>query len=147
MSAFKISPNNLKILCVDEACMLKAYQDSGGIWSIGFGHTHGVKKGDTCTREQAIFWLTQDMDNVENWLNNQKFNINQNQFDSLCDFTYNCGIGHFILWGLPVLIKKNPNDPEIGIEIMKHNHDAHGTVQPGLTRRRQRNINLYFKPV
>lgn len=48
------------LLHVFEGCRLEAYQDSGGVWTIGFGHTAGVKQGDTCTPEQAAQWLPED---------------------------------------------------------------------------------------
>lgn len=43
-----------------EGCRLTAYQDVGGIWTIGFGHTAGVKEGDICTAAQAATWLAED---------------------------------------------------------------------------------------
>ena len=39
---------------------LTAFQDSGGVWTIGKGHTKGVTAGMTCTEEQAIKWLSED---------------------------------------------------------------------------------------
>jgi len=39
---------------------LKAFQDGGGVWTIGRGHTLGVKAGDTCTHEQAVAWFASD---------------------------------------------------------------------------------------
>jgi lysozyme len=44
-----------------ENCALKAYPDSGGVPTIGVGHTRGVKLGDTCTFAQAMAWLQEDM--------------------------------------------------------------------------------------
>ena len=41
------------LLGVLEGEALKAYQDSGGVWTIGFGHTAGVTAGMTCTHEEA----------------------------------------------------------------------------------------------
>ena len=40
-----------------EGCRLTAYQDSGGVWTIGYGHTAGVYAGKTCTEAQAEAWL------------------------------------------------------------------------------------------
>jgi len=143
----KLSADNLKILIVDESCRLKAYQDTGGVWTIGFGHTKGVKPGDVIMLPKAYELLSQDMGDVERWINVQGLKLNQNQFDSLCDFIYNCGPGNFIKWGLLNMIRKNPMNKEIGDEIMKHCHDAHGTELPGLVRRRERNVDLYFKSI
>lgn len=40
-----------------EGCKLTAYRDSVGVWTIGYGHIKGVKRGDTCTQAQANEWL------------------------------------------------------------------------------------------
>ena len=53
----------------DEACRLIAYQDGGGVWTLGYGHTAGVKPGDTCTMDQAKTWLYYDVGVAENDLN------------------------------------------------------------------------------
>lgn len=36
-----------------EGCRLHAYQDVAGIWTIGWGETHGVKPGMVWTQAQA----------------------------------------------------------------------------------------------
>lgn len=48
------------LIALSEGLRLIAYQDSGGVWTIGRGHTLGVKKGDTCTVEQATAWFRTD---------------------------------------------------------------------------------------
>jgi lysozyme len=42
-----------------EGRSLVAYQDSGGIWTIGYGHTP-ARLGQTCALAQAEAWLAQD---------------------------------------------------------------------------------------
>jgi lysozyme len=50
-----------KLIQVFEGCKLKAYWDkTGKVWTIGFGHTLGVKQGDVCTPGQAAMWLEED---------------------------------------------------------------------------------------
>lgn len=44
-----------------EGVRLDAYQDSKGVWTIGYGHTQGVKRGDRITKEQAAAFLKEDM--------------------------------------------------------------------------------------
>lgn len=53
----------------DEGLRLVAYQDGGGVWTIGYGHTRGVSLGDTCTEAQAEIWLIQDAGIAERDLN------------------------------------------------------------------------------
>ncbi len=48
------------LIRVFEGLRLTAYQDSVGIWTIGYGHTAGVHEGDTCTEAQAEAWLAED---------------------------------------------------------------------------------------
>ena len=36
-----------------EGIKLDAYQDGGGVWTIGYGHTKNVKQGDKITKEEA----------------------------------------------------------------------------------------------
>ena len=43
-----------------EGCRLESYQDSGGVWTIGYGHTMNVGPGMTCTQQQAEMWLSTD---------------------------------------------------------------------------------------
>lgn len=143
----KISQQNLNELMKDEGCVLKAYKDTGGVLTIGFGHTLGVKPTDVITKEKAYELLAQDMAAVERWINLQGLNINQNQFDALCSLVYNCGPGNVLKWGIIRMIKANPNNKEIGDEIMKHVYDRKGNKLPGLIKRRSKEIQLYYKQV
>ncbi len=45
-----------------EGVRLKAYRDTVGVWTIGYGHTKGVYEGMTCTQEQAEAWLAEEME-------------------------------------------------------------------------------------
>jgi len=55
-----LSPRGLSLLETLEGRHRAAYQDSGGIWTIGLGHTAGVKAGDTATDAQIDEWARQD---------------------------------------------------------------------------------------
>lgn len=48
----------------DEGLRLEAYQDTVGVWTIGYGHTRGVKEGDTITRMEAEALLDAEMRNA-----------------------------------------------------------------------------------
>ena len=72
--------------------MLTAYQDVAGVWTIGYGHTRGVKRGDRITQQQADEYLRQDLAEFENYVNTKVRNIRtQGQFDAVVDFCFNCG--------------------------------------------------------
>ena len=78
-----------------EACALEAYQDTAKVWTIGYGHTAGVKRGDRCTRYQAEQWLREDLARFEAEVNKVKRITTQGQYDAVLDFIYNCGSGNF----------------------------------------------------
>lgn len=48
-------------IALDEGLRLKAYQDTVGVWTIGVGHTKGVKPGDTITKATAMQLLEEDV--------------------------------------------------------------------------------------
>jgi len=78
-----------------ESCVLTAYQDTAGVWTIGYGHTGGVKKGDRITQYQAEAFLREDLAKFEPVVNRCKRIATQGQYDAVLDFVYNCGPGNF----------------------------------------------------
>lgn len=89
----KISEVGLNLIKKFEGCRLTAYQDSAGVWTIGYGHTSGVKKGQTITQEQADAFLLADCGTAEAAVDKyqSKYNFNQNQYDALVLFAFNIG--------------------------------------------------------
>lgn len=89
----KISNKGLELIKRFEGCRLAAYQDPGVVWTIGYGHTKGVKKGQTITQAQADAFLVEDCGKAEAAVNKymSKYNFNQNQFDALVSFAFNIG--------------------------------------------------------
>lgn len=78
-----------------EGLKLQAYQDPGGIWTIGYGQTgKWVISGLTCTKEQAEEWLDDNYEKIIKQIQQVvKVELNDNQLGALCDFVYNLGIG------------------------------------------------------
>lgn len=126
-----------------EGLRLTAYRCPSGIWTIGYGHTENVHKGDTITQSQANEYLRQDKEPIETYLNNQQLNISQNQFDALTSLIFNIGISAFSRSTLLKLIRQNPNDPAITAQFLRWIH-SDGKVLPGLQRRRTEESKLYF---
>ena len=107
-----------------------------GTLTIGYGHTgKDVYKGQTCTKEQAEKWLKQELSQCEKAVS--KYQLNQNQFDAMVSFAYNCGIGAM----QKVLSSKNPT------EHMAKYVNSKGVYLAGLDRRRKAEIKLYNTPV
>ena len=78
-----------------EGVSLSAYQDSKGVWTIGYGHTKDVKKGDRITQYQAEQFLREDLQQFEAIANRVKRIATQGKFDAVLDFIYNCGPANF----------------------------------------------------
>ena len=93
----KLSQNGVNFIKSHEALRLKAYQDSKGVWTIGWGHTKNVRPGDVITREQAEQFIRDDFAWVERTLNTDlvtgrdKPLVTQNEFDALCSLVFNIG--------------------------------------------------------
>jgi lysozyme len=65
-----------------------------GIWTIGYGHTKGVKAGQTCTVAMAIEWLEDDVAQAAiDVCRAVNVPLNQQQFDALVSLVFNCGYG------------------------------------------------------
>lgn len=81
-----------------EGLRLKAYPDpaSGGApWTIGYGHTKNVRRGDTCTLEQAEAWLDADLADAYAVVDRAvKVALTEPQRDALASFVFNIGPGY-----------------------------------------------------
>jgi lysozyme len=119
-----------------EGCRLRAYPDSTGIPTIGYGHTKGVRLGDVCTQEQAERWLREDIAYAEAEVNRVvRVPLTQGEFDALVDFTFNCGRGNFDHSTLLALVNKG--DMVHAAAQFERWDKAGGKVVAGLLRRRQ----------
>ena len=126
-----------------EGLRLKAYQCPGGVWTIGYGHTAGVKPGMVITKAQAEEYLKVDLIAFERYLNGLGLALNQNQFDALVSFIYNVGTGNFSSSTLLRKVRENPQDNSIMDEFLRWVYSK-GRVLPGLQRRRLAEMKLYF---
>jgi len=126
-----ISEKGLNLIKQFEGCRLTAYQDSVGVWTIGYGHTSGVKKGQVITQEQADTYLKADCAAAENNVNlfMKKYDFNQNEYDALVSFAFNIGsINQLTANGTRSIA-------EISAKITAYNK-AGGKVLQGLVNRR-----------
>jgi GH24 family phage-related lysozyme (muramidase) len=121
-----------------EGLRLNSYQDSVGVWTIGYGHTQGVHAGQTITQQQAQAFLQQDLGVAEVAVNKLGLTLSDNQFAALVSFTFNLGAGNLNKLMNQGLVAA-PN------RILLFDH-AGGKVLPGLTRRRQAERALFLTP-
>jgi lysozyme len=94
----KISDTGLALVEHFESCFLKAYQDTGGVWTIGWGHTGlqhrdgTVHAGRVINHAQAEDLLAYDMAQCEAVVDSVvKVPLTQAQFDALVSFDFNTG--------------------------------------------------------
>lgn len=115
---------------------LTSYKDSAGVWTIGYGHTRGVKAGQIITEKQADSLLRSDLLTAENYVNGLKLNLTQGQFDALTDFVYNLGSGS--LAGSTLLAKIRAKAPAEEIQAQFRRWVYAGKKKlAGLVKRRE----------
>ena len=139
----KISENGLALIKRFEGLRLTAYQDSVGVWTIGYGHTSSVSEGQTITQTQADAYLRADCANAEKAVNRYMavYQWNQNQFDALVSFTYNCGAGN-----LRTLLDGGARSIAQISEKIPAYRKAGGKVLKGLVNRRAAEKTLFDTP-
>jgi lysozyme len=142
----RCNESGLSIIREFEGLRLKAYHCPAGVLTIGYGHTRGVKQGDTVTEEIAERLLLQDVATVEAAIPRLiTVPLNTNQFSAICAFLFNIGSdrlrgtrsqsvlnrGHYLEFADRLLIWNKANGKELS----------------GLTRRRKAERELFLKPV
>ena len=129
-----------------EGCKLEAYPDPGTgaePITIGVGHTGGVKLGDVITQEQADEYLVNDVAHAANAVNQMvAVSITQGEFDALCSFAFNLGVGN--LRSSTLLRKLNSGDKNSAANQFLVWNMANGRVMAGLTHRREAERTLFL---
>ena len=132
MKASQILINAIKRF---ESCQLTAYQDSVGVWTVGYGHTKGVNRGDKITQQQADEYLLQDIATFEASAIKVRGIWTQGQFDAVVDFMYNCGVANFNASTLKKYIEGGRKTWEIQEQFLRW-VNAGGKKLGGLVTRR-----------
>ncbi len=142
--ALTISDRGTELVAKYEGCRLEAYKCPAGVWTIGYGHTAGVSQGDRLpSQEAARALLKEDLKKYGDHVNSCvkkgliTFPINQNQFDALTSFCYNCGNGN-----LQKLVSGR-DAATIAEKLLLYNKGG-GKVLPGLVRRRKEERALFL---
>ncbi|WP_434525611.1 lysozyme [Photorhabdus asymbiotica] len=142
----KLSEKGFELIKHFEGLRLHAYQCSANVWTIGYGHTAGVRLGDVINAEEADIFLHRDVADAERTVNNAvSVSINQHQFDALVSFVFNLGAGNF---RSSVLLKKlNAGDYAGAAGELLRWVNAGGQKLAGLVRRREAEKMLFETPV
>ncbi|MFG6089013.1 lysozyme [Enterobacter soli] len=131
-----------------EGCKLTAYQDSVGVWTIGYGWTQPVdgkpiRAGMTIKQETAERLLKTGLVSYESDVSRLvKVGLTQGQFDALVSFTYN--LGSRSLSTSTLLRKLNAGDYAGAAEEFMSWNKAGGKALKGLTRRREAERALFL---
>lgn len=127
-----------------EGFRAEAYVCPGGVLTIGYGHTHNVKKGQMISQEDASRLLVRDVEYIEEMLAKEPYaeDITQGQWDALVDFCFNLGMGNYNRSTLRRKILKDVDEPTIPDEFRRWNK-AGGKVLPGLVKRREWEAQMY----
>lgn len=139
----KLSEKGLALIKRFEGLRLKAYKavPSEMYYTIGYGHYGAdVSEDMAITEATANRYLLQDTDSAVKAVNSLELTLNQNQFDALVSFTFNCGKGN-----LKKLVKERSVD-EIGEALLLYTKSG-GKVLKGLVTRRNAEHDLFFTPL
>jgi lysozyme len=141
-----VSDEGLALIKSFEGFCSKPYQDSVGVWTIGFGETQRVgPRSRPVTEQQAAAKLRARVNrDYAPHVADLKLGLSQRQFDALVSFVYNLGPGAI-----------GP-DTGVGRELRRHhfakaaNHildwdKAGGRRLEGLTRRRRAERKLFLR--
>ena len=131
-----------------EGCKLVAYKpvQAEKYWTIGWGHYGAdVVQNMIITQGEADDMLVRDLVKYEADVERicGYLKLNQNQFDALVSFTYNCGEGNL----LKLTKSQTRTAKEISEHIEAYNKEANGQVLPGLVKRRAEEKELFLTPV
>lgn len=151
MKITKASNNLIELIKKFEGFSKIPYLCPANVATIGYGSTRYANslkvtlKDNPITELQAIELLKDTLKQYEIAVDAYcRDDINQNQFDALTDFAYNCGNANLKSSTLLKKVNANPNDITIGLEFAKWNKGG-GKILNGLVKRRAAESELYFR--
>lgn len=138
----KTSQRGINLIKQFEGLRLTAYKCPAGVYTIGYGHTRGVKRGMKITEEDASAYLTADLRNSEKAVEryDSVYHWNHNEFDALVSFTFNCGAAN-----LRSLLRNGRRNRAQIAETLPLYRKAGGKVLKGLERRRAAEKALFLE--
>jgi lysozyme len=147
-NALDVSNDGLATITFFEGMVLKSYKDAVGIWTVGIGHTAAagppIPRADlTITKEAAFNVLRGDCKITDEGIERLvRTDLEQYEFDALMSLTINIGVGGF--GKSSVLRHLNAGNRLAAADSMLLWDKAGGRVLKGLTRRREKERNLFL---
>jgi lysozyme len=145
----RINPAGLALIERWEGCRLTAYQDVAGVWTLGYGHTEGVRRGMVWTQVRAGAEFARDLGATEGDVIEaiEGAATTDNQFAGLVALAYNIGAGAFL--ASTVLREHRAGEFAAAsaafVEWNKAHIDGELTEVDGLTNRRKAEAALYLR--
>lgn len=144
-----ISVTGRELIASFEGLRLEAYLCPAGVWTIGYGHTKGVKPGDKLSdKTEAQMLLSEDLAvwNAGVWGAIAGANTTQSQFDAMVSLAFNIGLAGFRTSS--VLRQHKAGNYMAAADAFrlwnKATVDGNLVALPGLTRRRAAEAALYL---
>lgn len=139
----KTSDKGIELLKQFEGLRLAAYDDGGGVQTVGFGHAGpDVYPGLTIDEDEAIRLLRSDLATAEQCVDESvEVEISQSEFDALVSFVFNVGCGAFKSSTLLRLL--NSGNKEAAAQQFSRWNKDNGKVLAGLTKRRAAEAELF----
>lgn len=138
----RISKEGLEHIKRWEGCRTKAYKCPAGVWTIGYGHTKGVRPGMTIDLAEAENLLNEDIQRFEKAIRSYvRVPLTQGQFDALTSFAFNVGIEAFRKSTLVRLLNEGRYNTA-ALQFARWTY-AGGKQLPGLIRRRNDEYGMF----
>ena len=129
---------------------LTAYQDTGGVWTIGYGSIYNydanrrVQDGDKIDADTAYKWYTiEAIEKTQQVKDMVHVPINGNQLTALVDLAYNIGDTALRDSTLMQLLNSGAPKQQVADQFDRWIYD-NGKVQPGLVTRRAAEKELFL---
>lgn len=134
----RVSDDLIDFICRSEGMRLSTYRDSGGVATIGCGHTGKATGEGTITEGRARSLARADLASAAACIERQITRpITQGMFDALVSMAYNMGCTGLGRTGIPDLVNAGDYNgaarriPKVGLT------DRQGNTLDGLRKRRQ----------
>ena len=146
----KVNKAGIDLIKQFEGCKLKAYKDSVGIWTVGYGLTTAagfieVTKGTAITQDEADYYLEKAVEKFAGEIAPAfQTNVSENEFSACVSLAYNIGSPRFKKSS--VLKHLNAGDRERAADAFLLWNKAGGKVLKGLERRRAAERKFFLTP-
>lgn len=138
----EISQEGISLIKKFEGCKYESYKCAAGVWTIGYGSTHGVSEGMVITHDRAEALLMEDIANYEEAVNKAvKVDLDQCMYDALVSWTFNLG-GSNLLSSTMLKVLNEGKYEDVPEQIKRWNKVS-GSVNDGLVRRREAEALLF----